>query len=370
MKNRKLGIGIVGCGLMGGIHARNYSKLKGCRLVGVVDRRPEAAEALAKKHGARVFPDLKAMLADPAVDAVCVTTVQQVHAEQVTAALRAGKHVFCEKPLALTAKELDALEATARQSRKVVMVGHQMRFHPIVHAVRKAMPRLGGVFHADLEMAFRIKGHKGRCFEDYRSGGFFMELGCHLVDLARFLMGEVRHVAGTTLRIDPKRVTEDFTQSLLSFESGASASIVTSANHRTTRQGLLRGRVLGRKGRIDFTVYPYGRAFNRATLVLDGGREVFVPDERVIDLTPRFPASPTKVYPGFFDVYPREAAAFADCARRGKKPPVTVRDGRMAVEGVLATYDHQGRVTRSDNFSRRKRRAYRLDGDCHPLVKG
>ncbi len=362
-----LGVGIIGCGLMGGIHAECYARERGCRIVGFQNRSREKAEALSKKFGGKVYGSVKQLLADPHVDAVSITSSQQVHAEQLIAALRAGKHVLCEKPLALTPREMDAIEKAASRSRRVVMVAHQLRFHPIVEAIRRDMPKLGPVYHADYEWTFRIGADKGRCWADYRSGGFFMELGCHLADLARHLMGEVRHVQANTLRLNSRRVTEDYTHALLQFESNAVASLLVSANHRTTRQGMLRGRIIGQKGRIDFTIYPYQRSMNSATMTLDGGKSIFVPDAKVHPIKAKFPASLFKVYPGFFDVYQRETTAFLESIRKRKTPPITVADGRAAVEIILAAYQSQGLATDKSNF-RRGNRKYRADVACHPAL--
>ncbi len=354
---------------MGGIHAECLTRIPSCRIAGFFNRTRSRAEAMSKRFGGRVYARLSEMLADPVIDAVVIASAQQVHARQIMASLQAGKAIFCEKPLAMTVREMDQIERMALHSKRTVMVGHQLRFHPVVEAVRQAIPRLGPVFHADMEMTFRIAGHEGRCWEDYRSGGFFMELGCHLVDLARHFLGEIHHVSGNTLRLNPKRVTEDFAQTLLSFESGATASLITSANYRTTRQGLLRGRILGREGRIDFTVYPYARDFNSAALVVDCGEDIFVPEEKITPLIGGdLPQSLSEIYPGYFDAYQQQMLAFVKAVQSRKRPPVTMHDGRMAVEGVLATYHQQGRVTRSTSFSK-SRRVYRLDGGCHPLLK-
>jgi len=364
----KIGIGIIGCGLMGGIHAECYARERNCRLIGFHNRDRAKAAALAKKFGGKVYGSLAELLADPQIDALSICTSQQVHKEQIVAAARAGKDILTEKPLALTIQELDEIDKVIAGKKRVLMVAHQLRFHPVVEWVRAQMPALGPVYHLDLEMCFRIAGHEGRCWMDYRSGGFFMELGVHLADLSRHLLGKIRHVSANTLRLNPKRVTEDYTHCLLQFESFASGSIIVSANHRTTRQGLLRGRLLGAKGRIDFTIYPYKRECNEATLVLDHGKEIFVPDVTVRRMPKKFPRSPTKVYPGFFDVYQREIHAFVESARRRTSPPVTLADGRSAVEVVLAAYAGQGEITDRPNFGRKAVR-YRADAGCHPLLK-
>ena len=363
----QLGIGIIGCGLMGGIHAAAYAADKRARVVACQNRTRSKAEALAATHRAAVCDSVGDLLARADIHAVSICSSQQAHCEQAVAALQAGKHVLCEKPLALTVPEMDAIAAAAAASGRTFMVAHQLRFHPVTEAVRAALPQLGAVFHLRLNCGFRISGHEGRCWMDYRSGGFFMELGCHLVDLARCLMGDVRHLSGHTLRINPKRVTEDFTQVLVQFRSGAIGEITVSANHRETRQGLFQGRVLGEKGRIEFTLYPYARAFNRATLILDAGKEVFIPDVTTTALPVRRPKSRSKTYPGFFDVYDREVSAFVDSVVNGTPPPVTLADGRAAIEGVLAAYASQGRITAAPNFPALA--GVTVAGpDCHPLL--
>lgn len=365
---KTIGVGVIGCGLMGGIHAECFANEKGCRIVGFQNRSRDKAEALAKKFGGKVYATVAELLADPRIQAVSICSSQQVHKEQIVAAARAGKDILTEKPLALTIRELDEIEKVVARKKRVLMVGHQLRFHPVIEWVRAQMPRLGPVYHFDVEMCFRIAGHEGRCWADYRSGGFFMELGVHLADLSRHLLGEIRNVHASTLRLNPKRVTEDFTQCLLQHKSGATSSIIVSANHRTTRQGLLIGRVLGAKGRVDFTIYPYQRSMNHARMVLDGGKSVFVPDETIVKMPLKFPKSRFRTYLGFFDVYQREIHSFLEAVRSRKQPPVSLADGRSAVEVVLAAYASQGAATDKPNFLRRTLR-YRADAACHPLLK-
>ena len=362
-----LRIAVIGAGTMGQIHAACYAADRAFTFIGCYNPTRAKAEALVAEHGGRVFDDVQSLVTAADVDAVCIASPQAHHHAQVIATAEAGKHIFCEKPVALTAKELDDIDAAVAKAGITFMTGHQMRFHPVIVAVRQALKRLGRVYHLDMEWCFRIAGHEGRCWETYRLGGFFMELGCHAADLACFLLGKPVHVSGHTLRIDPKRVTEDYTHALLQFEDHAVASLLVSANHRTKRQGLLIGRVIGEKGRIDFTVYPFSRSLNKATLTIDHGREVFVPDVTVSNIAVKQGRSLTKVFPGFFDVYAQEAATFARAARNGTTPPCTLADGRNAIEIVLATYHQQGQATKEKNFINRPKR-YASDGDCHPLL--
>lgn len=366
-KQTKQGVGIIGAGNMGTIHAQCFAKLRDLPLVGIFNPTRSKAESLAKKHGCDVYDSIEAMLADERITAVVITSPQAHHHAQAIAAIRAGKHVLCEKPVALLPAEMDDITREVAKAGVTFMVGHQMRYHPVILAVKKAMPKLGPIFALDMEWAFLIAGHEGRCWMNYRLGGFFMELGCHAADLATLLMGPVKNLSATTLRLNPKRVTEDFTRVMLQFESNASGLITVSANHRTQRQGLLRGRVLGKNGRIDFTCYPYSRSHNKATLTLDGGKSIFIPDVKTTELEIARPPSSFKTYPGFFDVYHQQARAFAKAVKSSTPPPCTLEDGQAAVRMVLAAYDQQSEATRKPNFKAAEN--YRSDATAHPLLK-
>ena len=361
-----LGVGVIGAGLMGGIHAASYARTRGCATTAYFNPTRSKAEALAKTYGGDVCDSVEELLAHPAVDAVCIASPQANHGEQLLAAAKAGKAIFAEKPVALTPDELSEVQAAVDSAGVPCMVGHQLRFHPVTQAVQKAMRKLGKVYHLDLEWSLRITADGGRCWENYRLGGFFMELGCHVCDLSRHLMGNVIDLRAHTVRMNPRRVTEDHTHCSLQFATGAIGSITISANHRTTRQGLLRGRVLGEKGRVEFSIYPYGRALNQAKLVIDHGKEIFKPDVTETKLDIGEHPSTSKDYPGFFDVYDREAAAFVKMVKTGKPSPCTLADGVAAVQMVLAAYDQQGQATRTPNFPGDMR--YLSDETCHPKL--
>jgi predicted dehydrogenase len=365
--NKPLGIGIVGTGLMGSIHAECFAREKDARLVAFQSRTRSKAEELAAKHGGQVFDTVDKLLASPEVDAVVIASPQAHHRDQALAAVRAGKHVLCEKPLALTVKEMDEIAAAAKKSRVTFAVGHQMRFHPVILAVKQAMPKLGAIFAIELQWAFRIDATSGRCWATYREGGFCMELGCHAADLARFLMGPIRNVSANTLRFNHGRLTEDHTHALLQFDTFATGSIVISANFRDGRHGQLKGRILGDKGRIEFTCYPYAREGNEATLLIDKTKDWAKPVFDARKLPVKTPRSLFEVYPGFYDIYQKQARNFLDAVKGKAKPVCTLEDGRSAVEVVLAIYDEQSRNTREPNF-RRKKKSYRSDKTSHPAL--
>lgn len=117
--------GVIGAGVFGGHHARKYASLPGVTLSAVLDTHPERAAALAMPLGGRGFTELDAFL--EAVDVVTVASPAQHHAEQALAALKAGKHVYIEKPIAISVSDAEAVRAEAARRGLVVACGHQER---------------------------------------------------------------------------------------------------------------------------------------------------------------------------------------------------------------------------------------------------
>ena len=134
-------VAILGAGFMGGTHARAFARIPGVRVIGVSSRSADKAAALAQAVGAEPFTDVMALLHDPRVDAVSITLPTNLHAEVAIAALRAGKHVFVEKPLALTLAACDAMIAATAEANRVLMVAHVLRFWPEYIAIADLLRR-------------------------------------------------------------------------------------------------------------------------------------------------------------------------------------------------------------------------------------
>ncbi|MDO6405864.1 Gfo/Idh/MocA family oxidoreductase [Pantoea phytobeneficialis] len=123
-------VGLIGAGRMGSFHAENLAyRVPGATLAAIADPQPGAAERLAQQLGvAKAFSDLHALLQDPEIDAVAIAAPARTHAEWVIAAAQAGKHVFCEKPMAVTMDEADRAIAAAKSAGVVLQVGFNRRF--------------------------------------------------------------------------------------------------------------------------------------------------------------------------------------------------------------------------------------------------
>ena len=121
-------VGILGSGFMGATHARAYAKIKDVEVVAVSSQRLDNARKLADQVGGRATTDDMAIVNDPSIDVISNTLPTHLHAEYTVAALKAGKHVLLEKPFALTAAGCDAIIAAQKETGKILLVAHVLRF--------------------------------------------------------------------------------------------------------------------------------------------------------------------------------------------------------------------------------------------------
>src|SRR4051794_13202562 len=139
---QRFGIGMIGCGTIAqSAHLPAIARLRGrARLIAVADVRGAAAEHAAQTWGAEeAYADYRALLERKDIDVVVIATPEFLHAEQVAAAAAAGKHILCEKPMAPSVEEADAMIAAAHSAGIKFMVGHSRRFTPRYQAVRAAI---------------------------------------------------------------------------------------------------------------------------------------------------------------------------------------------------------------------------------------
>jgi predicted dehydrogenase len=190
-------ISILGAGFMGSAHAANYKALDGrVRVKTVFARRSERAEKLAATVGAGATTDIEAAIGDPEVDAVDICLPTPLHREATERALAAGKHVFLEKPIALTAPDADAIVEAARRSGGILMVGLVLRFWPEYVELQR---RLAG---GALGRPLAISTHRLSPPADWndwmgdrqQSGGTAVDLLIHDFDQMNWLLGLARTV--------------------------------------------------------------------------------------------------------------------------------------------------------------------------------
>lgn len=192
----KVKIGIIGTGSISHFHALGYGNCPEAEIYAVCDLNRERAQAFAKQYGvdsSRVFDRVEDLLAIPEIEAVSVCTWNNAHAECSIQALQAGKHVLCEKPLALNADQARKMQAVQEQTGKLLMVGFVRRFASNTEAVKSVVDagQLGKIHYAKLNY-IRRWGNPGGWFSDKQKsgGGPVIDLGVHVLDLVRYLTGK------------------------------------------------------------------------------------------------------------------------------------------------------------------------------------
>ena len=180
--------GLLGAGRIGRIHGLNVAARSDARLVSVADASEEAARNLARAAGAGVST-IEAILGDSGIDAVLICTPTDMHADLIEAASRAGKAVFCEKPVDLDAGRIRRCLEVVSASGKPLMIGFNRRFDPNFAALHR---RLHAGEIGAVEIVSVISRDPGPPPVDYvkRSGGLFRDMMIHDFDMARFLLGE------------------------------------------------------------------------------------------------------------------------------------------------------------------------------------
>jgi predicted dehydrogenase len=252
-KNGKVGIGIIGFGgIAQAAHAPGYRSIPDeCEILAVADITPER---LVQAQGPQwniphAFEDYRKLLEMPEIDAVSVCTPNYAHQQPARDALAAGKHVLCEKPMAMNATEATAMVQAAAQYGKQLQIGYNWRFASGAQSLRRSIDagKLGDVYYARAQ-ALRRRGVPGWGVftqKDKQGGGPLIDIGVHITDLTLYFMSHKKPVAasgktytkfgtregviGTMGTWDPKIYTvEDFAVGLIRFEDGSTMTLESS----------------------------------------------------------------------------------------------------------------------------------------------
>ncbi len=203
MTGQVVRVGLVGAGRIGRIHGRNVAAHPKARLVAVADPSAGAAASLAEATGTEIW-EIDAVVEAADIDALVICTPTDTHADLIERAARAGKAIFCEKPLSLDARRTRACLAVVRERGAALMVGFNRRFDPSFSAVKQRIQagEIGAV-----EIVTILSRDPSPPPPDYvaRSGGLFRDMMIHDLDMARFLLGEepVEVQAAASCLIDP-----------------------------------------------------------------------------------------------------------------------------------------------------------------------
>ena len=217
------GIGAIGAGGFGLFALQQFLQIPGVQLVAMAGTHREAALAMARRFGVPDPVEMDALLANPAVDLVYIATPPFLHHPQARAALEAGKHVICEKPLALTVAQADELLALARARDQLCVTNLMQRYNPLFDAVRRLIESraLGECLHGWFENYASDEGLAPEhwFWDRAKSGGIFIEHGVHFFDLFEGWLGTGEVVAAQR-GLRPGSEIEEQVQCSVRYSSG------------------------------------------------------------------------------------------------------------------------------------------------------
>jgi predicted dehydrogenase len=322
-------VAIIGCGSIGHKRAR---ALKDCHLVACVDVVGERAAALARTiPGALPFDDWRAVVERQDVDVIVVSTTHNVLAEITLAAVMAGKHVLVEKPAARRAAEFDAVIAAAQRLRILVRVGFNHRYHP---ALRKARTLCAEGALGELMYVRGRYGHGGRLGyeKEWRAdpalsgGGELIDQGVHLIDLARWFLGDFTEIHGFAHTYYWEMQVEDNGFLLLKTATQQTAFLHASC---TEWKNLFSFEIFGRQGKLDIT--GLGGSYGTERLSYYRMLPQMGPPETTIW---EYPMADTS--------WGAEFAEFVEDIRLGRQPAASLQDAQAALRVIEQIYEASG----------------------------
>ena len=296
---KKLGTAVIGTGFWGKNHARVYSELESTELVAICDVNGERAKAVADQFGVKAYTSSSRMLKNEKIEALSVCTWSTKLAEEALKALRAGKHVLVEKPMATYTKQAEKLLEVAEENGLHLTVGFLMRFIPGLQHIREAVEtkKIG-------ELVCATARRVSQWPERIGDVGVVKDTAIHDIDVMRFISGEDPIGVYAKTGSMKHRKFEDYAQIMLTYEDGKSAFIesnwLTPYKTRTLT-------VTGSDAimRLDYMT-----------------QELWIEDPKE-NLQPRYPwQEPLKC----------ELQHFADCITEKKKPLITGVDGLKALQ--------------------------------------
>jgi len=318
---KKVKIGIIGNGSISHAHMEAYKKLVNVEVVANCDINEERARQFAQSYGIpHTYADYNEMLKQEDLDAVSVCTWNNVHAPATIAALKAGKNVLCEKPLALNAALGQEMVDTAKRMGKLLMVGFVRRFGLNTQILKRMIDNgdMGQIYYAKTG-CLRRAGNPGGWFSDKKrsGGGPLIDLGVHVIDLVRYLMDKPKPVLaiGSTYDLVGPRSNiigieqyksadysdyndvEDLATAFVRFDNGATLTVETSWAQHIKRDKLY--------------LELYG---SKAGVVMEPEFEIYSEHNNVlIDTKPFIDVNQNDFQP----IFDKEIAHFVDCVANG-----------------------------------------------------
>jgi len=339
MPGGKVKIGIIGSQFEADIHAAALQGVPDeAEVVAVASPTPGHAADLARRYGIPgAYLDYREMLADPAIEMVTIAAPNQLHARMTEDIARAGKHVVCEKPLAMTLEEAAGMIDICRRQGVLLMYAEELFFTPkYLKAKEMADQGAFGKVHLVKQSEKHFGPHADWFWDVERSGGgVLMDMGCHGIAFCWWFLGrpEIRAIyahLGTYVHAD-KTIGEDEAVCIIEFANGAMGLVENS---------------WARRGGMDDRVEVFGDGgLTYANLHMGNALPTF--SERGYGYAvEKAPSTVGWSYPVFEELwnygYPQEMRHFARCVRGREEPQATGADGRMVLEAICAAYASAG----------------------------
>lgn len=318
--------GVIGAG---GIAYRRtipgMLKAKNCRLVAVMD--PVNIERVASEFKvAKAYTSEQDLLGDPEVEAVYIASPVHCHLKQIQAAAAAGKHILCEKPLAMNLAQTKEAVAACKKAKVYLQEGYMMKFHGAHAAIKQMIDegRLGRIVYMRAQLSCWYPQMPGAWRQDPKlgGGGALIDMATHLYDLLAWFAGPVRRVAAMVNTLVQDYKSDDASTTLLEFKSGAQATVdcfycIPDAASRTRLE------VYGSQGAA-LTEGTIGQSVGGVLESLQSADAAGYDAQQSKDVARKFQKVPfPKINP-----YTAECSYFADCILQGRPP--ALNDGRNA----------------------------------------
>ena len=343
MANGKVKVGIIGSQFQADIHAASFQIMpEHAELVAVASPTPGHPEELARRYGIpRVFHDYRDMLREKDIEMVTISAPNWLHKQMTCDAAHAGKHVVCEKPLAMTVEEADEMIDTCRKQGVLLLYAEELFFTPkYVKAKEMADQGAFGKVHLVKQSEKHSGPHSDWFWDVERSGGgVLMDMGCHGIAFCYWFLGRPKITSvlchlGTYVH-GAKTTGEDEAVCILEFENGAMGIVEDS----WTRQG-------GMDDRIE--VYGAG-GVTYANLHMGNALPTFS-EHGFGYAVEKAPTTKGWTYPVFEELwnygFPQEMRHFARCVRGKETPDATGEDGKVVMEALYASYASAGQGQR------------------------
>ena len=308
-----LNIGILGCGRIGQVHAASLDRITDARVAAVADFLPEAAQALAAKSGARVMEG-NALINSPDIDAVVIGTPTDTHFDLIQTAAKAGKAIFCEKPVDMSVDRIKACQTVVAQAGVTFLTAFNRRFDPNFAAVQQRLAE-GEIGTVELLTILSRDPSPPPLSYIRSSGGIFRDMMIHDLDLARFILGEdpVLVMAAGACLVDPDIGAAGDVDTAAVMLQTASGKICQISNSRRAAYGYdQRVEVHGSKGML--------RADNMLESTVEVATEA------------GFRRAPAQHFflERYSEAYRLEMVHFVEATKAGVQPSPNIEDGLKA----------------------------------------